>query len=123
MKCPKCGAESSVTETRHVEPGMNRRRRACDNLQCNYRFSTLELPIEANRRHADAVVLILPKAVARELQAGLTAISTRLGARLPQDLGSEGGDAEQTETEHADADRLAVRPEPRVEEPAAKPRE
>lgn len=123
MKCPKCGADSSVTETRHVEPGMNRRRRACNDLTCAFRFTTLELPVEGNRHYTNAVVVVLPRRAALELQAAMTLVAARLIDRMPlaKELGSERGDAEEPSAESTDADALAVGPEPRIEESAAKP--
>lgn len=41
MKCPYCGGESKVLESRHAEEGLAiRRRREC--LQCGRRFNTME---------------------------------------------------------------------------------
>lgn len=40
MKCPYCGAESRVVESRHAEDGSIRRRREC--LACGKRFNTFE---------------------------------------------------------------------------------
>lgn len=40
MKCPYCGAESKVIESRHIEENMIRRRREC--LACSKRFNTME---------------------------------------------------------------------------------
>ena len=47
MNCPRCGAWSSVLETRKTQDGHKRRRYECANL---HRFSTLEysLPMKAN---------------------------------------------------------------------------
>lgn len=125
MKCPKCGTDSSVVETRHVEPGMNRRRRACDDLTCGYRFTTLELPVESSRHYTNAVVVVLPRRAALELQSAMSLVTARLIDRMPlaKELGGERGDAEDAHPEDADADALAVGPDPRVEEPATKPRE
>lgn len=44
MKCPKCGSETYVLDTRPTERGYRtRRRRDCKG--CNYRFATVEIPI------------------------------------------------------------------------------
>ena len=40
MKCPYCGAESKVIESRHTEEDAIRRRREC--LVCSKRFNTME---------------------------------------------------------------------------------
>lgn len=40
MKCPYCGAESKVIESRHSEEDAIRRRREC--LVCSKRFNTME---------------------------------------------------------------------------------
>lgn len=40
MKCPYCGAESRVVESRHTEEDEIRRRREC--LSCGRRFNTME---------------------------------------------------------------------------------
>lgn len=40
MKCPYCGAESKVIESRHIEEDAIRRRREC--LACSKRFNTME---------------------------------------------------------------------------------
>lgn len=40
MKCPFCGAESKVLESRHTEEGTIRRRREC--IACAKRFNTYE---------------------------------------------------------------------------------
>lgn len=40
MKCPYCGAESKVIESRHTEEDSIRRRREC--LSCGRRFNTME---------------------------------------------------------------------------------
>ncbi len=41
MKCPYCGGESKVLESRHADEGLAiRRRREC--LQCGRRFNTME---------------------------------------------------------------------------------
>lgn len=40
MKCPYCGAESKVIESRHTEGDAIRRRREC--LVCSKRFNTME---------------------------------------------------------------------------------
>lgn len=39
MKCPRCGADTHVTDSRHTPDDFIRRRRACDN---GHRFSTYE---------------------------------------------------------------------------------
>ena len=40
MHCPYCGSEDSkVTDSRHVEGGIKRRRQC---LQCGFRFTTYE---------------------------------------------------------------------------------
>lgn len=40
MKCPFCGCESKVLESRHTEEGSIRRRREC--ISCGKRFNTYE---------------------------------------------------------------------------------
>lgn len=40
VKCPYCGAESRVVESRHTEEDQIRRRREC--LSCGRRFNTME---------------------------------------------------------------------------------
>lgn len=40
MKCPFCGCESKVLESRHTEEGSIRRRREC--MSCGKRFNTYE---------------------------------------------------------------------------------
>ncbi len=45
MKCPKCGHDTSVIDSRVTREGREiRRRRTCEN--CNYRFTTYERPEE-----------------------------------------------------------------------------
>jgi len=42
MACPRCGAESSVTDSRTAPFGTVRRRRACENLKCAHYWTTYE---------------------------------------------------------------------------------
>lgn len=43
MTCPVCGAETKVVDSRSIEDG-TRRRRKC--LECDYRFSTVEIDVD-----------------------------------------------------------------------------
>lgn len=43
MTCPVCGAETKVVDSRSVEDG-TRRKRKC--LECDYRFSTVEIDVD-----------------------------------------------------------------------------
>lgn len=43
MTCPQCGGDTKVTNSRHDEAEV-RRRREC--LECGYRFSTVEIDMD-----------------------------------------------------------------------------
>ena len=43
MKCPKCGGEISTYDIRPREDNRNWRRKRC--IECDYRFTTVELTI------------------------------------------------------------------------------
>lgn len=43
MKCPRCGAESRVLETRIHRDVLSRRGRECSN---KHRFATVEMPLD-----------------------------------------------------------------------------
>jgi hypothetical protein len=67
--CPKCGAESSVTETRATPAGARRRRR-CAVLTCDHRFTTLELVVHgagSNKAGAIGGVTLVPTQKLRKL--------------------------------------------------------
>ena len=48
MKCPVCGAETEVVNSRSIDVECVRRRREC--VECKYRFSTLEYEEEVIKR-------------------------------------------------------------------------
>ena len=48
MKCPVCGADTEIVNTRSVDVDCIRRRREC--VECKYRFSTLEYEEETIKR-------------------------------------------------------------------------
>lgn len=48
MKCPVCGAETEVVNSRSIDVDCVRRRREC--VECKYRFSTLEYEEEVIKR-------------------------------------------------------------------------
>lgn len=54
MRCPVCGGQSTVKDSRLSKAVDNaiRRRREC--LGCGYRFSTLETVVDGDRRAKDA---------------------------------------------------------------------
>lgn len=54
MKCPHCGAWTSVEETREHEFGTTRRRRLCAN---GHTFPTVEIPGRAYTRSRPALLL------------------------------------------------------------------
>ena len=115
MRCPKCGAPSSVTETR-VVGGNNRRRRHCDNPACFHRFTTLEMIVQSYTKHRDVVTMTIPKSEARELRAALALLDRGLAGELSQNLRSDAGNSEAENTESAKGDPLAVVPPPRAED-------
>lgn len=57
MKCPECGTESRVTETREVDEGNIRRRRECAK---GHRFSTVEVVAEMRVGFVAPSVLVMP---------------------------------------------------------------
>jgi hypothetical protein len=46
MNCPKCNAETGITDTRPTGEGTVRRRHVCKDPKCKHAFSTIELPLE-----------------------------------------------------------------------------
>lgn len=98
MHCPKCNAESRVLETRGVN-GNNRRRRACSDITCDHRFTTIETVVESATRHSEVTVLILPKHTVREMRESLALLDRGLNGELSQNLGSDRGGAEPEEPE------------------------
>lgn len=87
MKCPKCQADSRVIETRSVPSDMSRRRRACVSPTCSFRFSTLEVITESSTKHADAIVLVIPKFIAENAKTLLDQIDRQLvGQIAPKQL-------------------------------------
>ena len=48
MKCPVCGAETEVVNSRSIDVDCVRRSREC--VECKYRFSTLEYEEEVIKR-------------------------------------------------------------------------
>lgn len=116
MRCPKCGADTSVTETRIVA-GNNRRRRRCNSSRCYHRFTTIEAIVESGRKHDDTVMLILPKADVRMLREALALLDRGLAGELSQHFRGDARDDEPENTEGAEGDPLAVVPPPRIEDP------
>ncbi len=58
MKCPKCSANTKVTNTRVANDGAGRRRkRQCEQPECMHRFWTIE-SIEPESGNGDAVALL-----------------------------------------------------------------
>jgi transcriptional regulator NrdR family protein len=51
MKCLKCNGKTTVLELRSSKSFGERRRRKC--IECNFRFSTMEIPFDALRRKND----------------------------------------------------------------------
>ena len=88
MHCPKCNRDSRVTETRTVSGNMLRRRRVCLATECNYRFTTVETIVVSGTKHNDAVVVVLPKHVARELHGALALLGRHLGLEETHDVAS-----------------------------------
>jgi transcriptional regulator NrdR family protein len=66
IACPKCGDDSVVVETRG-----NRRRRACRDVACNAKFTTVEL-VTTDGDRADHVTVALHRDVAAALRDVLT---------------------------------------------------
>lgn len=54
MNCPRCQAETTVSETR-ISPAGMRRRRHC---ACGHRFTTIEVIVPVKSRHAGPMLLV-----------------------------------------------------------------
>lgn len=72
MNCPRCNADSFVTETRAVPAGL-RRRRQCD--YCGHRFSTVEQIVPERARYNEPMAFV-PKAALDAAIAGLRALTS-----------------------------------------------
>lgn len=59
IRCPICGAVTSVTETRAILIGIRRRRR-CTAIECKGRLTTYELPIADPRRLRGHAMTLVP---------------------------------------------------------------
>lgn len=104
MNCPRCGKDSRVTETRTVPGNDLRRRRVCIDTECGHRFTTFETIVESNTRHNGAMIIVLPRHIARDLSSSLASLQLRLGTELTakdaiepelaKDFGSERSRAE-----------------------------
>lgn len=71
MRCPTCGADSGVSETRETVSGMRRRRR-CVN---GHRFTTYEIIAADPAAMRDGRVAIVPMAKLEELKAAIDRIA------------------------------------------------
>jgi hypothetical protein len=70
--CPKCGADTRVSETRAAPSGV-RRRRACLSTACDGRVTTLEVPLYVGDRLTGGVVMV-PREQLRRMAALLAGI-------------------------------------------------
>ena len=68
MNCPRCDKAARVLETRMTSGIGIRRRRRCTNTQCDYAFTTLEVPVETG----------LPAHTARELRSSIAILKRML---------------------------------------------
>jgi len=113
MRCPECGNETRVGETRDIA-GNNRRRRVCPN--CGHRFTTIETIVQSNQKYNDVVLIILPRPKARELREALALLDRGLAGELSQHPRSEGAEGEGESAKRAEGDPLAVLPPPGLED-------
>lgn len=63
--CPTCGSETRVIETRDTAGNYQRRRRACVEIACGHRMSTVEIIVDDTKIAAGDPVLIERKALER----------------------------------------------------------
>lgn len=86
MKCPACGGNSSVLETRAINEN-SRRRRSCNDKNCRHRFTTIEVVVQSSTNHSDMVIIALPKHEVDELRAGLGLLDRGIarGLSLPDE--------------------------------------
>lgn len=79
MKCPKCGAFSSVRETRTQLHGL-RRRRHCDDLTCAHRFTTAEVIVPAGYSYGKKTrVLVIDERTIAKLRTAVADVDVLLG--------------------------------------------
>ena len=71
MTCPVCGADTKVIDSRPIEDG-TRRRRQC--LECDHRFTTVEIDVD----YYDAMRPIDNEAVHKALVSGCAELTNRL---------------------------------------------
>ncbi len=109
MQCPKCEADSRVSETRAIS-GNSRRRRHCNNVACGHRFTTIEAIVGSTIKHNDVVVMIMPRASVAGIRSILALLDRGLAGDLSQDLRRDGGGTDAEHTEHAEDDPLTVLP-------------
>ena len=86
MNCPQCFGASEVRYTAKIEAGV-RRRRVC--LDCQRKFSTLEIPIEERERYGAEplrLVRVTELDAVLETLRGLTATVERLRASVAQEF-------------------------------------
>jgi transcriptional regulator NrdR family protein len=78
-RCPECGADTSVLETRDESTTHTRRRRICKNAACGHRFTTAEFILDHPRRYRQSDLVIVRRA---ELQQ-ISQLAARLLHRPP----------------------------------------
>lgn len=74
IRCPVCGANTLVTETRHLR-NASRRRRQCSKPECGARITTMEIPVGGQRLPHDGALSVVRT---RDLEALRTAIAAML---------------------------------------------
>lgn len=76
IRCPRCGADTLVSETR-ASSNTTRRRRVCGNIACNGRVTTVEVAASGGvSRRFDGPMSLVPTA---EILAIRAAIDSLLG--------------------------------------------
>lgn len=74
IHCPKCGAETNVTETRSVGEARTRRRRVCKAQLCDGRFTTVEFIWKGSRGPTPEMVPVAQKKLKAALSELLFAL-------------------------------------------------
>ena len=86
IACPECNAQTSVIETRNVG-GSARRRRVCDRVTCNARFTTVEMIVSTGTRQAIAdPIVVSRRAIERVVKVLAEGFTGRTGSAAMLEL-------------------------------------
>lgn len=84
--CPKCSGPTDVIESRHGVDYV-RRRRACHDIKCNTRVTTIEVVNYGNDAKLGDSFVLVPKNAARDMCAAINGAFAAEGSTADEDDG------------------------------------